>query len=138
MVTIPKTHTPEATLDEIGELFDDDHVSLALIVAADGRLVTTIEREDLVPGSSSSTSVVELGTLEGRTASPSDSLALAMARLLQQGRRRLAVVDDDDDHLIGLLCLKRKGAGFCTDEGIRARARERGAVGCTSQTDVAA
>jgi CBS domain-containing protein len=137
MVTIPKTHAPEATLDEIGELFDDDHVSLALIVAADGRLVTTIEREDLVPGSSSSTSVVELGTLEGRTASPSDSLALAMARLLLQGRRRLAVVDDDD-HLIGLLCLKRKRAGFCTDEGIRARARERGVVGCTSQTDVAA
>jgi hypothetical protein len=29
MVTIPKTHPPEMTLDQIRELFEDDHVRLA-------------------------------------------------------------------------------------------------------------
>jgi CBS domain-containing protein len=137
MVTIPKTHAPEMTLDEIRELFEDDHVRLALIVAADGRLVTTIEREDLLTASSRSASVAELGTLAGRTVRPFDSLASATASLLRQQRRRLAVVDDEG-RLIGLLCLKRDRAGFCTDEGIRARERERGAVGCTPDTTVAA
>jgi CBS domain-containing protein len=137
MVTIPKTHSPEVTLDDMRELFEDDHVRLALIVAANGRLVTTIEREDLPTASSSSAPVAELGTLAGRTARPFDSLALALAELVRQRRRRLAVVDDDG-RLIGLICLKRDSAGFCTDEGIGARARERGAVGCTPDTTVAA
>ena len=137
MVTIPKTHPPEVTLEEIRELFEDDHVRLVLIVAADGRLVTTIEREDILTASSSSAPAAELGTLAGRTARPFDSLALAMAELERQRRRRLAVVDEDG-RLIGLLCLRRDRAGFCTDEGIRARDRERGAVGCTPDTTVAA
>jgi CBS domain-containing protein len=130
MVTIPKTHAPETTLGEICELFEDDHVRLALIVAADGHLVTTIEREDLLRASSMFAPVAELGTLASRTARPSDSLALAIATLARKRRRRLAVVDDGG-RLIGLLCLKRDRTGFCTDAGIRARQRERGDVGCT-------
>jgi CBS domain-containing protein len=137
MVTIPKTHSPESTLDEIRELFEDDHVGLALIVASGGRLVTTIERDDLLMASSSSAPVAGVGTLVGRTARPFESLALAMATLLRQRRRRLAVVDDEG-LLVGLLCLNHDGAGFCTDEGIRARERERGAVGCTPDTRAAA
>ena len=136
MVTTPKRHPPEVTLDEIRALFEDDHVCLALVVAADGRLVTTIEREDLPTASSSSAPVPEIGTLVGRTARPFDSLALATARLRRQRRRRLAVVDDKG-RLIGLVCLNRDSAGFCTDEGIRARERERHAVGRTSETTVA-
>ncbi|MGW1564687.1 hypothetical protein ACWCQ1_51030 [Streptomyces sp. NPDC002144] len=40
------------------------------------------------------------------------------------GRRRLAVTDGCG-RLLGLLCLKRSGNGYCSDEGIRARADER-------------
>jgi CBS domain-containing protein len=128
MVTIPKTHPPDVTLDAIRKLFEDDHVRLVLIVAGDRRLVTTIEREDILTAWSSSARVATLGTLAGRTARPFDSLAPAVAKLERQRGCRLAVIDDDG-RLMGLLCLKRDRAGFCTDGGIRAR--ERGAVGCT-------
>ena len=47
MVTICKTRGPETQLAEIRRLLDDDHVHMALIVAVDGRLLTTIERDDL-------------------------------------------------------------------------------------------
>ena len=79
---------------------------MALIVAPDGRLVTTIERPDLATATSGSVPVAKLGTLAGRTAGPAGPLAAATATLLREGRRRLAVVDDSG-RLLGLLCLNR-------------------------------
>lgn len=38
--------------------------------------------------------------------------------------RRLAVIDDHG-MLLGLLCLKRTGLGFCSDTDVQARADER-------------
>ena len=38
--------------------------------------------------------------------------------------RRLAVVDDDH-RLLGLLCLKRSGSGFCSDDDVISRRRAR-------------
>jgi hypothetical protein len=38
----------------------------------------------------------------------------------------------------GIWMPKRDGTGFCSDEGIRARERERGAVGCTPERTAAA
>src|SRR5918994_4718145 len=93
MVTCPKTHGPETTVEEIRALFDDDHVHMALIVATNGRLVTTIERPDLAAAPHSE-QVSEVGALLGRTVSGSDDLAAATEVLLRDGRRRLAVVDD--------------------------------------------
>ena len=121
MVRFPKTHATETSVDEIRLLFDDDHVHIALVVAADGRLITTIERTDLATAIPSSTPGVELGTLVGRTVGPSCPLDAATAALVRDGRRRLAVVDHSG-RLLGLLCLKRDGTGYCSDEGIRARA----------------
>ena len=40
------------------------------------------------------------------------------------GDRRLAVVEDDG-RLLGLLCLKRSGDGFCTDAGVAERRAAR-------------
>jgi hypothetical protein len=40
----------------------------------------------------------------------------------QTGRRRLAVVDEDGT-LLGLLCLKATGLGFCSDDAIAQRRR---------------
>ena len=124
MVTIPKTHGPGVSLEEIRGLFEDDHVRIALIVAADGRLLTTIERQDLLVVASGSTPATELGTLVGRTVRPTTPLRFATATLLRERKRRLAVVDDHG-RLVGLLCLKRDGTGFCSDEGIRRRAESR-------------
>jgi hypothetical protein len=122
MVTCPKTHGPRSGLEKIRAFFEDDHVHVALIVAADGRLVTTIERSDLAAATSGSASVAKLGTLIGRTAGPADPLGAVTATLLREGRRRLAVVDGSG-RLLGLLCLKRDGTGYCSDEGIRERAQ---------------
>jgi CBS-domain-containing membrane protein len=122
MVTHPKTHGPDCSLEAIRAFFTDDHLHMALIVAADGRLVTTIERSDLAVMPMSAR-VAELGMLAGRTARPTDPLGAATAMLLRQGRRRLAVIDDDG-RLLGLLCLKKDGNGYCTDAGIRERAQQ--------------
>jgi CBS-domain-containing membrane protein len=123
MVTGPKVYGPESTLEEIRALFSDDHVHIALVVATDGRLITTIERADLAATTSSSTAIAGLGTLVGRTVGPSYPVDAATAVLLGEGRRRLAVVDHSG-RLLGLLCLKRDGKGYCSDDGIRARANE--------------
>lgn len=122
MVTCPKTHAPDSRLEEIRALFEDDHVHMALIVGTGGRLVTTIERSDLAAASTGPARA--LGTLADRTVRPLAPLAAATAELLRSKRRRLAVVDDRG-RLLGLLCLKRDGTGYCSDEGIRARERER-------------
>ncbi len=127
MVTCPKTHPPETALGEIRALFDDVHVHLALIVAPGERLVTTIERSDLLAAALGAITAGQLGTLTGRTARPDDDLESATAALARDGRRRLAVVDCSG-RLLGLLCRKNSGAGYCSDEGIRQRAAERGKV----------
>ena len=126
MVTGPKTHAPESALEEIRAFFDDDHVHMALIVGADGLLLTTIERADLPPVARGAVSAAALGTLAGRTVGPGDPLDACTTALLWAGRRRLAVVDATGV-LLGLLCMKKDGTGYCSDAGIRRRATR----GCT-------
>ncbi len=84
MVTCPKTHGPGSGLEKIRAFFEDDHLHMALIVAPDGRLVTTIERRDLAAVASSSAPAAKLSTLIGRTAGPADPLAAATAALLRE------------------------------------------------------
>jgi CBS-domain-containing membrane protein len=123
MVTVPKTHGPDTRLAEVRALFDDDHVHMALIVDADGRLLTTIERADLSAAMADSTRARRIGIITSRVIGPYQSLEYAMSVLQQARRRRLAVIDDAG-RLLGLLCLKRRGDGFCSDEGVRQRARD--------------
>jgi hypothetical protein len=47
-----------------------------------------------------------------------------MVEMIAGGQRRRAVVDDEG-RLLGLLCLKASGRGFCADADVAARARER-------------
>jgi CBS domain-containing protein len=123
MVTSPKTHALESAPNQIHALFDDDHVHMALIVAPDKRLITTIERSDLTTAASASPPIRELGTLVGRTVGPSDILEAVSMAMLRERRRRMAVIDDSG-RLLGLLCLKRDGTGYCSDESIRQRAAQ--------------
>src|ERR1700739_755245 len=44
MITCPVTYGPESPPEKIRVSFQDDHRHMALIVASDGRLITTIER----------------------------------------------------------------------------------------------
>ena len=121
MVTRPKICGPETTREAAQALFEDDHVQMALIVAADGRLLTAIERSDLAEPAMAPALAREAGTLAGRTISHHRSLESAMAVLKRDQTRRLAVIDASG-HLMGLLCLKRSGDGFCSDEGVCERA----------------
>jgi hypothetical protein len=123
MVRSPKTLAIGSTSEEVQAFFADDHVHMALIVALDERLVTTIERPDLA-AVLCSTPARELGTLAGRTVQPTEPLDAVTAHLLREHRRRLAVVDDSGQ-LRGLLCLKKDRTGYCSDEGIRRRAKAR-------------
>jgi hypothetical protein len=124
MLSFPRTHGPGTTLTEIRELFRDDHVHMALIVTIGGLLLTTIERTDLAVGLPPDTPARELGTLAGRTAGPANPLGVTTAALLRGRRRRLAIVDECGQ-LLGLLCLQKDGAGYCSDEGVQARQAER-------------
>jgi CBS-domain-containing membrane protein len=136
MITVYRTHALDATVDELRGFFRNDHVHMALIVDEGGRLVTTIERSDLgedVPGD---LPAKRLGTLRGRTTPACTPLEQVAERFGRDGRRRLAVIDDDG-RLVGLLCRKRSGRGYCTDEGVRAREHERDVHRATGSPDVA-
>jgi hypothetical protein len=122
MISAPQTCPATATVAELREVFGNDHVHCVLIVEG-AVLLAVIERSDIV-GAASAVPAVSLGRLSGRTVRPNADVEGARLSMLDQRRRRLAVVDDRG-RLLGLLCLKRTGQGFCTDAGVAARAAER-------------
>ena len=123
MVRFPKTLGQGSTIGAVRELFRDAHVHVALVVDPVGRLITVVKRADIPEGAPDTALAAHFGTLKDRVAAPSLPLTAATQALQVLGRRRFAVVDGRGT-LHGLLCLNRKG-GYCSDEGIRARARER-------------
>jgi len=132
MITRPQTHDLASGLHDIVACFEDDHVHMALVVAPDGRLISTIERVELPPSGPASLRACELGTLTGRTIDPAAGLDATTALLVRQRRRRLAVVDDSG-RLLGLLCLKKDCTGYCSDDGIGDRAAQRYGAGIGHQ-----
>ena len=122
MVRHPKTCGPAATVADARRLFGDDHVH-ALLVVEDGRLLSVVERADLREADPAGP-VLGLGRLAGRVVDVRADLEGVRRRMAEHGRRRLAVVGYRSE-LLGLLCLKRSGTGFCSDTGIRARRAER-------------
>ena len=123
----PTVHPPSATVGEVREFLAGGHVHLALVVDEGGVLLATVRREDLT-GRDDATPAVEVGTLEGRTVPallPADQLP---DHMLAHGARRLAVVDGQG-HLVGLVCRKRSGEGWCTDDGIRSKRAARSHAG---------
>ena len=120
-VTCPELHGPLTTVGELDELFFDDHVHMALVV--DGRrLMTIVERSDLERLLDPELPALLAGTLDGRTV-PADASAIeTLAGMQRTGRRRLAVVDGEG-RLVGLLCLKASGSGFCSNEDVASRKR---------------
>jgi CBS domain-containing protein len=121
MLTTPVRHPLGATVREIREFFDDDHVQAALIVGPAGYLAAVVERTDITNGQVPDAAAAPLGRLAGRTVLEDASLAEIRRAMNAAGRRRAAVVSEDG-RLLGLLCLKASRAGFCSEEDVRARA----------------
>ncbi len=123
MIRFPKLSGSGLTVGQAREWLLDDHVH-ALLVVSDDLLLAVVERDDL-PGAPSGDPAWLRGRLDGRTVRAGDDLARVTAAMAERGRRRFAVVDDGG-RLVGLLCRKRSGRGFCDDDGVAARAAERG------------
>lgn len=119
MVTRPAVHPSWTTVDRLRAFFDDDHVHIALLVD-DGRLVGTVERGDLTPELGGEDPAEAVATLDGRTVRPHADLSGTFAAMRRDGRRRLAVTEEDST-LLGLLCVKASGRGFCSDADVAAR-----------------
>ena len=124
MVTRPSIRGAEATTESIAPPFEVDHVQMALVVGGDRRLLATIERQDLAVLSSASLMAASIGTFIGRTIAPYDQTETAATVLWRESRRRAAVAGESCD-LLGLLSLRRDGAGCCSDESLREREAER-------------
>jgi len=124
MVTTPVTHPPDTTVLEATAALENPHRHLVLVVD-DGRLLATLDRQDLLGVAPCLDPALAVARLSGHTARADDDLATVHAAMVVAHERRRAVVDDQG-RLLGLLCLKRDGSGFCTDEGVRARSLARG------------
>lgn len=119
----PTVHPPGATVGDVRAFLSGGHVHLALVVDEHGLLLAAVVREDL-EGRDDAEPAAEVGRLEGRTV-PAGLAAEALPdHMLAAGARRLAVVDEAG-RLVGLVCRKRSGEGYCTDGGIRSKRAER-------------
>jgi CBS domain-containing protein len=122
MLSMPWTHSPAATVREVAHFFGDEHVHAALIVSPAGYLAAIVERSDLAAGAAPDTLAMRHGRLDGRTVAAEASLAETRLAMIAAGRRRTAVISADG-RLLGLLCMKASGAGFCSDQDVLARRR---------------
>ena len=118
----PKVHGPDVSVGAARVFFTDSHVH-ALLLVERGVLVSVVERDDL-EGRPDSDRARTAGRLTDRVAGPTDDLEATRAAMATAGRRRLAVVDATGA-LLGLLCLKRHGRGFCSAADVAAREADR-------------
>ena len=120
MVTSPKTLSVTASVDEARSALADEHVHMVLLTQ--GRTLRgTLTRADLPTSATGDGPALPWSTLSGRTVAPHAPAAPLRAVFARTGLRRLAVVDVEHT-LLGLLCLKRSGSGFCSDADVAARA----------------
>ena len=122
MVRLPKTLPVDTSVAQARACFTDDHVHMLLLTES-GHLMGTLVRDDLRDDLEDDGLVLSHSRLSGRTVPADTPTEQVRARLLAHGQRRLAVVDDEGV-LLGLLCLKRRRTGFCSDAEVAARAAE--------------
>jgi len=123
MLRRPKLLASDASVDDARAQLVDEHVHLALVTSVDGVLLTTIELADL--DGATAAFAQQVGTLAERVVGRDASIGDAMERMQAASRRRLAVIDEEG-RLLGLLCLKQSGNGFCSDADVESRSGERG------------
>ena len=124
MVRYPMVLPADATVSQVRTVFEDDHVHMVLLTR--GRLLCgTVVRGDVPNTASEVLKAVRFAHLTGRTVLDTAPADAVLQRLVARKQRRLAVVDDGG-LLVGLLCLKAQGTGFCSDADVAARAHGRG------------
>lgn len=123
MLTVPATHSPDTTVEQARAALANPKLHM-LLLTRDGRLLGTVVVDDL-EGADPAAPALSVARLEGRTVSADASLTDLHAAMAAGRIRRLAVVDDDA-RLLGLLCLKGRLDGFCSDDGVAERRRARG------------
>lgn len=131
MLRAPIVLAASSTLADARDVLASSHVHIVLLTAT-GRvgepLLGTLVRDDVPDRGGARDSALTHARLAGRTVH-ADLVADDVRRSMRaSGRRRLAVVGTDG-RLVGLLCLKRSGEGFCTDAGVRARRAARAEAG---------
>ena len=122
MITTPKTHHRDATIETIRAALEDPHMHMILLTRC-GVLHGTLVRDDIPAAAPSRCPALDLAKLRDRTITATDTLDAVWQRLETSGQRRLAVVDDANT-LLGLVCLKRDRTGFCTSDDVRSRTIE--------------
>ncbi|HEX3222796.1 MAG TPA: CBS domain-containing protein [Nocardioides sp.] len=123
VVRLPKTLSPDVPVGQVRAALEDDHVHMLLLTDR-GRLVGTLVRGDVPDRAAGEDPALPYAALEGRTVGPDLPADEVRRLMLAEDRRRLAVVDGDGS-LLGLLCLKRRLTGFCSDADVASRAAER-------------
>ena len=122
----PKTLPVDATVADALAAFAGGHVHMLLLT--DGpTLVGTLVVADLPDAETAASGAgraLDHATLDGRTVSLDTWVDDALQQMATNGLRRLAVVGPHGD-LLGLMCLKRRGNGFCSDEDVASRASDR-------------
>jgi CBS domain-containing protein len=122
MLRSPRTCGPATTVAQARSVLADDHVH-AVLVVDDARLLAVVERADLDAAAPASLAR-DAGRLDGRVVGPTFDVEEVRLAMLAARHRRLAVVDSGGE-LLGLLCLKRSGTGFCSDADVAARAADQ-------------
>ena len=113
MLRGPRTYTPETTVGEAREEFENPRVRLLLLARGEtflGAITRATVGDDLAAD-------MQLGELAARDAwqvEPRDPVARAVELLDAEQADRLPVVADDGT-LVGLVCFNRRHGHFCID-----------------------
>lgn len=121
MLTCAVEHYADVTVGELHVFCRDHNAHMALLVEG-GVLAAAVEPADL-DGARDAEPALPLGQLDGRTIGTELPLAEVGALMRSRDVRRLAVTDQGDV-LVGLLCMKRRRNGFCSNDDVAERAAE--------------
>jgi predicted transcriptional regulator len=116
MVRRPKTLPADASVAELREHFTNPRVQTALL-ADEGRFAGAIAPSELPADAPPTGAARDYARLDVPTMAPDATMADALALMDSRGDHRLVVLDGEGDGatLVGLLCLDRTGASFCTE-----------------------
>jgi len=131
MLRHPKTLPAHASVEQTRAALADDHVHMVLLTEGT-TLVGTLVRGDLPGGESGAGPALPWSKLASRTVPPAAGAATVQRLLIERGLRRLAVVNPEGA-LLGLVCLKRRRSGFCSDADVISRAQHSRTPGDTSK-----
>jgi CBS domain-containing protein len=114
MVARPKTLEASATVADLRRLFENPHVTTALLV--DGtRFAGAIDRDALPEVAPDEAPAITYAQAEQTTITADAPMDEALACLDGESARRLVVLAEDGVTLRGLLCLDSKRASFCVE-----------------------